>query len=30
MIHLIKEKTTPVQVQEMLKEYENVIKIIEF
>ena len=28
MIHLLKEKTTPIQVQEMLKEYEGMIKIV--
>jgi len=28
MIHLLKEKTTPVQVQEMLQEYEDMIKIV--
>ena len=28
MIHLIKEKTTPAQVQELLQEYENMIKIV--
>ena len=28
MIHLLKEKTTPVQVQEMLQEYESMIKIV--
>ena len=28
MIHLFKEKTTPVQIQEMLQEYEDMIKIV--
>ena len=28
MIHLLKEKTTPSQIQEMLQEYENMIKIV--
>ena len=28
MIYLLKEKTTPTQVQEMLKEYEGLIKIV--
>ncbi len=28
MIHLLKEKTTPEQVQEMLQEYEGMIKIV--
>lgn len=28
MIHLIKEKVVPVQIQEMLQEYENIIKIV--
>ena len=28
MIHLIKEKVVPVQIQEMLQEYENMIKIV--
>ena len=28
MIHLLKEKTLPAQVQEMLQEYEGMIKIV--
>jgi hypothetical protein len=28
MIHLLKEKVVPMQVQEMLQEYENMIKIV--
>lgn len=28
MIHLLKEKAVPVQVHDMLKEYENMIKIV--
>ncbi len=28
MIHLLKEKAVPVQIQEMLQEYENIIKIV--
>ncbi|MBM3179139.1 MAG: hypothetical protein FJZ86_02165 [Chloroflexi bacterium] len=28
MIHLLKEKAVPVQIQEMLQEYENLIKIV--
>jgi len=28
MLHLIKEKVVPVQIQEMLQEYENMIKIV--
>jgi hypothetical protein len=28
MIHLLKEKTTPAQIQEMLQEYELMIKIV--
>jgi hypothetical protein len=28
MIHLLKEKVTPAQIQEMLREYENMIKIV--
>jgi len=28
MIHLLKEKTTSVQIQEMLDRYENMIKIV--
>lgn len=28
MIHLLKEKAVPVQIQEMLQEYENMIKIV--
>ena len=28
MIHLLKEKTTPMQVQELLQEYEGMIKIV--
>ena len=28
MIHLLKEKATPAQVQEMLQEYEGMIKIV--
>jgi hypothetical protein len=28
MIHLLKEKATPLQIQEMLQEYENMIKIV--
>ena len=28
MIHLLKEQTTPSQIQEMLQEYENMIKIV--
>lgn len=28
MIHLLKEKATPAQIQDMLQEYENMIKIV--
>jgi hypothetical protein len=28
MIHLLKEKTTPAQIQDMLQEYEDMIKIV--
>jgi len=28
MIHLLKEKATPAQIQEMLKEYDDMIKIV--
>jgi hypothetical protein len=28
MIHVLKEKTTPTQIQEMLQEYEGMIKIV--
>jgi len=28
MIHLLKEKAVPVHIQDMLKEYENMIKIV--
>lgn len=28
MIHVLKEKATPVQIQEMLDRYENMIKIV--
>jgi hypothetical protein len=28
MIHLLKEKVTPTQIQEMLQEYENLIRIV--
>ena len=28
MIHLLKEKAVPAQVQDMLQEYENMIKIV--
>jgi hypothetical protein len=28
MIHLLKEKTTPAQIQEMLERYEGMIKIV--
>ena len=28
MIHLLKEKVVPVQIQDMLQEYENMIKIV--
>ena len=28
MIHLLKEKVPPAQIQEMLHEYENMIKIV--
>ena len=28
MIHLLKEKVTPAQVQEMLQEYEGMVKIV--
>lgn len=28
MMHLLKEKATPVQIQEMLDRYENMIKIV--
>ena len=28
MIHLLKEKVTPAQIQEMLQEFENMIKIV--
>ena len=28
MIHLLKEKTTPAQIQDMLQEYEGMIKIV--
>ncbi len=28
MIHLLKERTTPTQIQEMLQEYEDMIKIV--
>jgi hypothetical protein len=28
MIHLLKEKVTPAQIQDMLHEYENMIKIV--
>ena len=28
MIHLLKEKATPAQIQEMLKEYDSMIKIV--
>ena len=28
MIHLLKEKTTPSQIQDMLQEYENMVKIV--
>ena len=28
MIHLLKEKATPAQIQEMLKEYDGMIKIV--
>lgn len=28
MIHLLKEKTDPAQIQDMLQEYENMIKIV--
>lgn len=28
MIHLLKEKATSAQIQEMLEEYENMIKVV--